>query len=185
MATIELDARYQVERAREAAASEGRFARDRLEREARDPRRRVARLESQQAAANRVAASPTPDNTPMEDVSTSEPRSSTADDALRVVFGERRDEVAALCVASPALRARPARASRAPATGPRPSVALAAFGAVAAKAASRQSSEDAVERARAALGVVAADLCARPAAAARRRGRGPPARARAAAAASR
>ena len=59
MATIELDARYQVERAREAAASEGRFARDRLEREARDLRRRVARLESQRAAANRAAASNT------------------------------------------------------------------------------------------------------------------------------
>ena len=159
MATIELDARYQVERAREAAASEGRFARDRLEREARDLRRRVARLESQRAAANRAAASPTPDNTPMEDVSTSEPRSSAADDALRVVFGERRDEVASLCVASPALRAACAGLAGSGDRAAAVEAALAALGAVAAKAASRQSSEDAVERARAALGV-AADLCA-------------------------
>jgi len=159
MATIELDARYQVERAREAAASEGRFARDRLEREARDLRRRVARLESQRSAANRAAASPTPDSQPMEEVSAEAPRSSPADDALRVVFGERRDEVARLCFASPALRAACAGLAGSGDRGAAVEAALAALGAVAAKATSRKSDDETVARAAAAL-AVAADLCA-------------------------
>ena len=95
----------------------------------------------------------------MEDVSTSEPRSSAADDALRVVFGERRDEVAALCVASPASRAACAGLAGSGDRGAAVEAALARSGRRRGEGASRQSSEDAVERARAALGV-AADLCA-------------------------
>ena len=135
-----MDARYQVERAREAA-SEGRFARDRLERKRGPKKRRAARVAT--AAANRKAASPTPTHrwrTPPSN----EPRSSTADAALRVVFGERRDEVAA-----PASRrrryGRPARASLGQASRCRAEAALAALGVVVAKAASRQSSEEAGE----------------------------------------